>query len=272
MTSATFTLTLTLIAKLANIASETEMSYTTIIYTKKDHIAQVTLNRPEAGNVINQQLARELEDVCCAINQDDDIYVVILTGAGDGAFCAGSELEPGNPGYNVATAIASIDQPVVAAINGDALGQGLELALSCDIRLAARRARFGFPQVAQGLIPMDGGTQRLPRIVGKGKALELILTAQAIDAEEAFEIGLVNKVVAEENLVSEAEAMAKTIAGKAPIALKYAKEAVNKGLDLTLEQGVRLESDLYFLLHTTADRTEGITAFLQKRPPRFKGQ
>jgi len=249
-----------------------EMPYTTIIYTKKDHIAQITLNRPEVGNIINQQLAQELEGVCRAINQDDDVYVVLLTGAGEGVFCRGSELEPGSPRYNVATAIASIDRPVIAAINGDALGQGLELALSCDIRLASNRARFGFPQVAQGLIPMDGGTQRLPRIVGKGKALELILTAETIDAEEAFEIGLVNKVVAGENLLSEAEAMAKTLAGKAPIALKYAKEAINKGLDLTLEQGIRLESDLYFILHTTADRTEGITAFLQKRPPQFKGQ
>jgi len=244
----------------------------TVIYTKKDHIAQVILNRPEANNIINQQLAQELWDVCRTINQDDDVYVVVITGAGDGAFCVGSEMEQGSQGCSVATAIAGIDQPVIAALNGDALGQGLELALSCDIRLMAEKARFGFPQVAQGFIPMDGGTQRLPRIVGKGKALELILTAETIDAEEAFEIGLVNKVVAEEDLLAEAEAMAKTIANKAPIALRYAKEAVNKGLDLTLEQGVRLESDLYFLLHTTGDRTEGITAFLQKRPPQFKGK
>jgi len=247
------------------------MPYTTIIYTKKDHIAQITLNRPEVNNVINQQLAQELGDVCRTINQDDDVYVVMITGAGR-AFCGGSELEPVSPEYNIATAIASVDRPVIAAINGDALGQGLELALSCDIRLASRRARFGFPQVAQGLIPMDGGTQRLPRIVGKGKALELILTAETIDAEEAFQIGLVNKVVAGKNLLSEVEALAKIIAGKAPIALRYAKEAINKGLDLTLEQGICLESDLYFILHTTADRTEGITAFLQKRPPQFKGR
>ncbi|MBA7483351.1 Crotonyl-CoA hydratase [subsurface metagenome] len=128
------------------------------------------------------------------------------------------------------------------------------------------------PQVAQGLIPVDGGTQRLPRIVGKGKALELILTAETINAKEAFEIGLVHKVVAKESLAAEVEAMAKTITAKAPIALRYAKEAINKGLDLTLEQGLRLEADLYFILHTTADRTEGIKAFLQKRPPQFKGQ
>ena len=256
------------------------MSYATIIYAKKDHIAHITLNRPEVDNIINQQLAQELEEVCCQINQDENIYVVIITGVGDRAFCGGSELEQSIQAgstdtgmvYSVATAIAGIDRPVIAAINGDALGQGLELALSCDIRLASHQARFGFPQVALGLIPMDGGTQRLSRVVGKGKALELIFTAETISAEQAFEIGLVNKVVTQENLASEVKALAKTIAGKGPIALRYIKEAVNKGLDLTLEQGLRLEADLYFLLHTTADRTEGIKTFLQKRPPQFKGQ
>jgi len=248
------------------------MPYSTIIYTKKDHIAYITLNRPEAGNIINQQLAQELEDVCRGLNQDEDIYVVTLTGAGGKAFCGGSQLEKPGAGYSVAIAIAGIDRPVIAAINGDALGQGLELALSCDIRLASDKARLGFPQVAQGLIPFDGGTQRLPRIVGRGKALELILTAETITAEEALEIGLVNKVVAGANLAAEAEALAKTIATKGPIALRYIKEAVNKGLDLTLDQGLRLEADLYFLLHTTADRAEGITAFLQKRPPKFEGK
>jgi len=262
------------------------MHYATIIYTKKEHIAHITLNRPKADNIINQQLAQELEDICCGINQDDDIYVVVITGAGDKAFCSGSELErlfqAGNtisstcssvlPMMNIATAIAGIDRPVIAAINGDALGQGLELALSCDIRLASNKARFGFLGVASGLIPMDGGTQRLPRLIGKGKALELILTAETIRAEEALEIGLVSKVVPQKNLASEVEALARTIASKAPIALRYIKEAVNKGLDLTLEQGLRLEADLYLLLHTTADRTEGIKAFLEKRRPKFKGQ
>jgi len=248
------------------------MPYTTIIYTKKDHIAHITINRPEVNNAINRQLAQELEDVCRQINQDDDIYVAIITGGGNNTFCGESEPEQVSTRYGVAAAIAGIDQPVIAAINGDALGQGLELALSCDIRLASHQARFGFPQVALGLIPTDGGTQRLPRLVGKSKALELILTAETISAEEALEIGLVNKLVAKENLASEAEALAKTLAGMAPIALKYIKEAVNKGLDLTLEQGLRLEADLYFILHTTADRTEGINAFLQKKPPRFKGQ
>jgi len=248
------------------------MPYSTVIYTKKDHVANITLNRPQAGNIINLKLVQELEDVCCQINQDDDIYVVILTGAGDKAFCKGSQLGKSGTVYSAATAIASIDRPVIAAINGDALGQGLELALSCDIRLASDKARFGFPQVAQGLIPSDGGTQRLPRIVGRGKALELILTTETITAQEALEIGLVSKVVGGANLAAEAESLARTIAAKGPIALRFIKEAVNKGLDLTLGQGLRLEADLYFLLHTTTDRTEGITAFLEKRPPKFKGK
>ncbi|MFH0769708.1 MAG: enoyl-CoA hydratase-related protein [Chloroflexota bacterium] len=245
------------------------MHYETCIYTTKGHVAYITLNRPEADNIINQQLAQEMEDICSGINQDDNIYVVVITGAGDRTFCGGSEPDTK---YNVAKAISRIDRPIIAAVNGNALGQGLELALSCDIRLASQKAHFGFPQVTMGLIPMDGGTQRLPRIVGKGKALELILTANIISAEEALEIGLVSKVVSQENLASEVEALVNTMASKAPLALRYVKEAVNKGMDLTLEQGLRLEGDLYFLLHTTTDRTEGIKAFLGKRPPKFKGR
>ena len=250
------------------------MPYTTVSYTKENHIAYLILSRPEVNNAINQQLAQELEAICCQINQDNDIYVVLITGVGNKAFCVGGELASPEPGvnYGVASAIASLNQPVIAAINGDALGQGLELALSCDIRLASDKAKFSLTQVAKGFIPMDGGTQRLPRIVGKGKALELILTAEIINADEALAIGLVNKVVTKEKLAAEAEAMAKAMTTKGPIALRYAKEAVNKGLDLTLEQGLRLEADLYLLLHTTGDRTEGIRAFLEKRPPQFKGQ
>lgn len=239
-----------------------------VIYTKKAHVAYITLNRPGAGNVINHQIARDLEDICRNVNQDSDVYVAMITGSGD-TFCGGSELEAPS---GVAGAVASINQPVIAAINGEVLGQGLELALSCDVRLACHQARFGLPQVAEGYLPGDGGTQRLPRIVGRGKALELILTAGIIGAEEALEIGLVSKLVARESLISEAETLARNLAGKAPVSLRFIKEAVVKGLDLTLEQGLRLEADLYFLLHTTADRTEGITAFLQKRPPQFKGE
>lgn len=250
------------------------MSYSTVLYTKKDHIGSITLNRPEAGNNINLKLAQELEDICLKINQDDDVYVVTITGAGDKAFCSGSELgsKKLDVGYSPARALASIEKPVIAAINGDALGLGLELALCGDIRLASDKAKFGFPEVAKGLIPSGGGTQRLPRIVGRGKALELILSAEIITADEALRIGLVSKVVKGADLAAETEALARTMAAKAPIALRFIKEAVNKGLDLTLEQGLRLEADLYFLIHTTADRTEGVTAFLKKRPPQFKGK
>ena len=226
------------------------MPYSTIIYITKDHVAYLTLNRPEAANRVNLELSQELEDACCQINQDDEVYVVVLSGAGD-VFCGGGE-EKGVV-YSVASAVADIEKPVIVAINGDTLGQGLELALSGDIRLASDKAKFGFPQLAQGLIPADGGTQRLARLVGRGKALELILTAETITAAEA-------------------ETLAATTASKGPIALRFIKEAVSKGLDLTLEQGLRLEGDLYFLLHTTADRTEGINAFLKKRPPKFKNR
>ncbi|MBI2831948.1 MAG: enoyl-CoA hydratase/isomerase family protein [Chloroflexi bacterium] len=256
------------------------MPQNTILHSSTEHIARITLNRPEAGNFIDRQLARELDGLCRQINQDDDVYVVTLTGAGS-AFCAGSKLEQlsqsGNSidsvmEHSAAAAIADIDRPVIAAINGDALGQGLELALACDIRLASDKAHFGLPQVSGGLIPLDGGTQRLPRIVGKAKALELVLTAETLNAQAAFEIGLVNRVVPADRLAAEVESLAKTMASKGPVALRYIKEAVNKGLDLTLEQGLRLEADLYFLLHTTADRQEGVKAFLEKRTPEFRGK
>jgi enoyl-CoA hydratase len=257
------------------------MPYKTVVYDIKDHVAYITLNQPEADNLINMQLAQEMDEVCRKVKQDDGVYAVVISGAGDKAFCSGSELEraipdegTAEPGkrYSVAGTIAEIEQPVIAAINGDALGQGLEIALSCDIRITVEGARFGLPQVSCGLMPMDGGTQRLPRLVGRGKALELVLSGDVFDAKEAYEIGLVSVVVPRQDLVSETEKLAQTIAGKAPIALKYIKEAVNKGLDLTLEQGLRLEADLYFLLHTTADRTEGIRAFREKRVPHFRAR
>lgn len=248
------------------------MPYSTIICTTKDHVASLTLNRPEAANSVNLKLAQELGDACRQLNQEDEVYVVVLSGVGGKAFCGGSDVEKPGEVHATASAIAGIEKPTIAAINGDALGQGLELALSCDIRLASEGARLGFPQLAQGLIPADGGTQRLARLVGRGKALELILTAETVTAAEALEIGLVDRVVEGAKLADEAKALADSIASKGPIALRFIKEAVNKGLDLTLEQGLRLEGDLYFLLHTTADRTEGINAFLKKRPPEFKNK
>jgi enoyl-CoA hydratase/carnithine racemase len=251
-----------------------------VLYQKKDHIGYITLNRPENGNRIDLALAQELAGVCAGISGDEDVYLVVITGAGE-VFCAGGDtrqLVLSNSGEELpakqgpAEAVGALDRPVLAALNGEAIGEGLEIALACDFRIASEKARFGLPQVAEGWIPMDGGTQRLSRIVGKGKALEMVLTGGIIDAQAGLEIGLVNKVVSQDSLKSEIEALATALAAKAPLSLRYAKEAVNKGLDLTLEQGLRLEADLYFLLHTTADRTEGIQSFLQKRKPEYKGK
>ncbi|MDD5337970.1 MAG: enoyl-CoA hydratase-related protein [Dehalococcoidales bacterium] len=234
----------------------------TVAFSTKNRVAAITLLNP----IIDRDAAQELADICRQITADNDIFVVILTGSGS-AFCTGSK-----DSASVSTAVASIEQPVVAAVNGDALGVGLEIALSCDIRIASDKARFAMPQVAGGAIPEGGGTQRLARIVGRGKALELLLTAEAITAAEALEIGLVSKVVPADAVGGEAAKLAETIASKGPIALRYLKEAVLKGMDLTLEQGLKLEADLYFLLHTTSDRTEGIKSFLEKRPPEYKGK
>jgi enoyl-CoA hydratase/carnithine racemase len=246
------------------------MPENTVVFAKQAHIASITLNRPSAGNAVNRELTRELEEACGRIKDDDDIYVVILTGAGN-AFSKGGEKGLGET-CHAAAAVATIDRPVIAAINGDALGPGLEIALSADIRIASDKARLGLPQVAGGHIPADGGTQRLPRIVGRGKALEMLMTAEPITAAEALEIGLVSKVVPAGELAGEAQKLAETIAAKGPIALRYLKEAIIKGMDMTLEQGLRLEADLYFLLHTTVDRTEGIKSYLEKRKPEYKGK
>lgn len=237
-----------------------------LIYLKKDHVAYITLNHPPSRNKSIISPAGELRDICNDINRDRNINVVILTGKGKNFY------PDKQPPENAAEAIADITKPVIAAINGDALGPGLELALACDIRIASTTARFGLPQITEGYIPSNGGTQRLPRLIGRGKALELILSGDIIDAGEALKIGLVHKILPPADLLSEVEKTATTMAAKGPFALKYAKEAILKGLDLTLEQGLRLEADLYMLLHTTQDRAEGIKAFQQKRPAQFKGE
>jgi len=247
------------------------MTKISIVVEIKEHIARLVLHRPETGNIFDQPMAAELEQACDRLNHDNGIYVVVLTGSGED-FCRGGGPDPDGFDYHPAEAIARIDKPVVAAVHGECLGLGLELALSADIRLAASNARFSLPQVSQGRLPVNGGTQRLSRIVGRGKALELLLTSDVVSADDALEMGLVSRVAPAETLTEEAKKLAQTIAAKGPLALRYLKEAVIKGMDLTLEQGLRLEADLYFLLHTTEDRTEGIKSFLDKRPPEFKGR
>jgi enoyl-CoA hydratase len=253
-----------------------------VLYELKGHTGYITLNRPQDGNRLDLNMAQELAKVCDRINEDGEVYLAVISGSGD-IFCLGGDARLWKPDQNNAdallavsvspsTAVAGLNCPVIAAVNGPALGLGLELALSSDIRFASARATFGLPQITEGYIPLDGGTQRLPRLVGRGKALEMVLTGEILDAPAALAAGLVNKVLPVEEYSAWIAASAENIASKAPLAMRYVKEAVNGGLDLTLEQGLRLEADLYFLLHTTADRTEGITSFLQKRPPRYQGQ
>ena len=222
----------------------------------------------------------ELGEVCAAINHDEEIRVVVLTGD-EKSFVMETGLNGEASGENdglqtrfcsLSDPIAKLDRPVIAAITGDAIGQGLELALACDIRIASEMSRFGLPQIRAGHIPWDGGTQRLSRLVGKSKALEMILTGEVIDAHEALRIGLVHKVVPNKYLTEVTMKMAKEMASKGPIALRYTKEAVYKGMDMTLEQGLRLEADLYLLIHTSKDRSEGIQAFREKKTPKFEGK
>ncbi len=252
-----------------------------LILEKINSLGVITLSRPAADNAINVRMAQELADACAEVNRDEAIKAVIITAAGDGVFCTGTErkalasliagkLEPET--LSAAAPVADLHVPAIAAINGDALGQGLELALACDLRIAATTALFALTQLAAGIIPWDGATQRLPRLVGKAKAMEMLLTGQTIDAAEAHRIGLVNQVFPAAEVLPQALKVAQLIAAAAPLAIRYAREAVRQGTEMTLGQGLNLEADLYALLQTTADRTEGISAFRQKRPPQFKGK
>jgi enoyl-CoA hydratase/carnithine racemase len=245
-----------------------------------EHVATITLNRPSSGNAVDESLAFALKDAVTEVSQNDDVRVVVLTGEGP-KFCVGTETPKGSghailpealERWRVAGSVASLGKPVIAAINGDAMDQGLELALACDIRVASEGSHFGLTQVRAGLTPWDGGTQRLPRLVGRGIALEMIMTSRTVDAEEALAIGLVNRLVKAKDVSESAMDVARTIASHGPIAAGYLKEAVLKGMDMTLEQGLRLEADLNLLLQTTTDRAEGIQSFLQRRGPDYSGK
>ena len=254
---------------------------TMVTYAKKDAVAFITLGPSANQNRIDDAVAARLRDIESRIRQDTEVRAVIIGAEGGDVFCAGTDIEAlssmenraeGLNLFSVASVIDAFDCPVIAAVNGAAAGQGLEMALACDLRICASNATFTMPQAARGEIPFDGGTQRLSRLVGKAKALEMILLGEPIDADEALRIGLVHGVVAAEDLRPAVEKMARKIAGQSPISMAYAKEAIHKGMDMTLEQGLRLEADLYYLIHTTRDRVEGITAFRQKRRPQFNGE
>lgn len=238
-------------------------------------LATVVLDRPATGNAIDEQVALSLRDACDNLAKDDDVWVVLLTGGGD-AFCLGTDstaLAASVPyrRLRVAPGVAELEKPVVCAVNGDAIGQGLELALACDIRISSVSAKLGLTQVKDGTMPWDGGTQRLPRLIGRSRATEMILTSRLVGAEEALEMGLVNQVVAPDELLPRAVELASTIAGHGPIAARYLKETVSKGMDLTLVQGLHLEADLNLILQSTADRAEGIQSFLERRKPHYRG-
>lgn len=227
------------------------------------------------------QLSSELRELCTNAILDSDTRVVVLTGAEENAFLIDPErvrlefeendLSEATIG-SLAEPISRLDMPVLAAIHGDTIGQGLELTLACDVRIASENSRFGLTQIKIGSVPGDGGTQKLSRLVGKTKALEMILTGEVIDAREALRIGLVTRIVPPGEVTATVMDLAREMASRAPIAVRYAKETISKGMDMTLEQGLRLEADLYFLLHTTRDRTEGIQAFRGKRTPTFEGK
>lgn len=256
-----------------------------VLYDKRDRVAWVTLNRPQAQNRLDLRTCNELRAICDTIAQDDDVRLAVLTGAGE-TFCAGDEGEPPEFANSAsveeirsyieprrpASFLGGVEKPVIAAINGDALGHGLELALACDIRIAAEGARLGMTQISQGGIPWDGGTQRLPRIVGRAWATDMLLNGRVLDTEEALRIGLVHQVVSAQEFTDRVEQMASTMAALAPIATRYAKEVVLKGMDMTLEQGLRLETDLNVLLQTTRDRAEGVASFLERRDPTYTGE
>jgi enoyl-CoA hydratase/carnithine racemase len=217
-------------------------------------------------------LAARLAAICDELNYDTEIRAAVITGSGP-VFCG--DIAPANsaqPAFSLSAPVASLNCPVIAAVNGDAIGIGLGLALACDIRIAADTARFSLPGIGHGLIPFDGATQRLPRLIGRARAVEMMLTGEVIAADEALRIGLVSRVVPAKDVMKVALEMGREMAGKASWALRYCKEAVYKGLDRTLAQGLQLEGDLYFLLHTTEDRTEGVKSFKEKRKPEFKGK
>jgi enoyl-CoA hydratase/carnithine racemase len=260
------------------------MTYQTLLVDVKDGVAFVTVNRSDKLNALNDQVVADLRDVVAALKADPAVKGVILTGAGPKAFVAGADIgelakqgvldgrERALNGQAVLTAIETMGKPVLAAVNGFALGGGCELAMACHIRIAGETAKFGQPEVKLGITPGYGGTQRLPRIVGKGRALHLLLTGETIDAQEALRIGLVTKVVPQDQLMAEAEKLMRQILANGPVAVALTIEAVLQGLEMTLAEGLRLEANAFGLVASTRDVKEGLNAFLEKRAAHFEGK
>jgi enoyl-CoA hydratase len=260
------------------------LSLETVAYEKKSRIAYVTMNRPRVLNALNRTALADLRSAFEDARDDESIRGVILTGAGDKAFIAGAdinEVATDTPvqaeaktqrGHTLMDLIENLGKPVIAAVNGFALGGGCEAALACTIRLASDSARFGLPEVKLGIIPGYGGTQRLPRLVGKGVAMQLILSGAMIDAAEAYRVGLVNEVLPGPELIGRAEAILNQIGANAPLSIRYAIEAVNKGMETSLAEGLVLESALVAICTSTEDKKEGTTAFLEKRAANFNGR
>ena len=260
------------------------MMYKYLLLEKEDGIGILYINRPEAMNALNTGVLEEIIQAVGEISRDDEIQVLIITGAGDKSFVAGADIkemhgltavegrEFGYIGQAAFRAIEKLEKPVIAAVNGFALGGGCELAMAADIRLASDKARFGQPEVGLGITPGFGGTQRLPRLVGEGRAMELILTANNINAEEAYRIGLVNHIYPVADLLDEARKMARKIMSNAPLAVKYSKSAINKGLQTDIDTGMAIEADLFGICFSTEDQKAGMGAFLNKEKASFKAR
>jgi enoyl-CoA hydratase len=260
------------------------MTYQHLVVEREGAVALLTINRPEKRNALTSETVDELRRAILALKHDAAVRAVVLTGAGDKAFVAGADInelavqtpvggrEHAHRGQHVFDLVETMGKPVIAAINGVALGGGCELAMACTIRIAADTARLGQPEINLGLMPGYAGSQRLARLVGKGRALELLLTGDAITAAEAHRIGLVNRVVPAAQLLSDAKALAAALAEKAPIAARYIIDAVNRGLEMPLAEAQLYEATLFGLVSTTDDMREGTKAFLEKRKARFRGQ
>ena len=260
------------------------MAYETLIVETRDGVAFVTINRPDKLNALSDRTMEELDRAFESLAEDAAVRGVILTGAGEKAFVAGAdigELATQSPvegrersirGQRVLDRIEGLGKPVIAAVNGFALGGGCELALACHVRVASESARMGTPEVKLGIMCGYGGTQRLPRLVGKGRALEMLLTGEMVDAPEALRIGLVNRVVPKDKLLAEAEALLRKMLANGPLSLRYVLEAVNGGLEMPLDEAQRAEATLFGLICSTGDMKEGTKAFLEKRPAKFQGK